>query len=59
MTRVDEGLANEERRSEQVVINLQEELSPGVYVVMWRILSIDTHATEGFFVFGYAPETQP
>lgn len=57
--RVDAGLANDEQRSEEVVIELQDDLAPGVYVVMWRILSIDTHGTQGSYVFEYAPQAQP
>lgn len=57
--RVDAGLANDEQRSEEVVIELQDDLAPSVYVVMWRILSIDTHGTQGSFVFEYAPQAQP
>jgi len=28
-----------------------EPLAPGVYKVVWRAVSVDTHATEGAFVF--------
>lgn len=30
-------------------------LSPGVYRVIWRVLSVDTHVTEGDFTFRIAP----
>ena len=58
-TRVDVGLANDERKSEEIVIALEEGIAAGYYVVMWRILSVDTHGTQGFYVFEYAPQTQP
>jgi methionine-rich copper-binding protein CopC len=28
-----------------------ETLAPGVYTVAWRVVSVDTHVTEGDFVF--------
>lgn len=30
-------------------------LAPGVYKVMWKILSVDTHRTQGSFSFTVAP----
>jgi methionine-rich copper-binding protein CopC len=30
-------------------------LAPGTYRVMWRVLSVDTHVTEGDFTFEVAP----
>jgi hypothetical protein len=30
-------------------------LSPGSYKVVWRVLSVDTHTTEGSFNFSVAP----
>lgn len=30
-------------------------LPPGVYRVIWRVLSVDTHVTEGDFVFQILP----
>lgn len=30
-------------------------LSPGTYKVIWRVLSVDTHVTEGTFTFRIAP----
>jgi copper resistance protein C len=30
-------------------------LSPGSYKVVWRVLSVDTHTTEGSFSFSVAP----
>jgi len=30
-------------------------LPPGTYRVIWRVLSIDTHVTEGDYKFGVAP----
>lgn len=34
-----------------VTITASEALAPGHYVVMWRVLSADTHVIDGHFVF--------
>ena len=52
--RADDGLATTARTTTEVVIRLKPGLAPGAYVVMWRVLSIDTHTTQGFFVFSVA-----
>jgi methionine-rich copper-binding protein CopC len=31
------------------------ELRPGGYRVIWRVVSVDTHVTEGAFTFKVAP----
>jgi copper resistance protein C len=31
------------------------KLAPGTYRVVWRVLSVDTHATEGDYTFEVAP----
>lgn len=54
--RADDGLVTTARTSPEIVIRMKPDLEPGTYVVMWRVLSIDTHTTEGFFVFHYEPE---
>lgn len=45
-----EAHAVEGTRSE-VVLELADELVPGHYVVMWRVLSEDTHIIDGHIVF--------
>jgi methionine-rich copper-binding protein CopC len=30
-------------------------LAPGTYRVMWRVISVDTHQTEGAFTFTIGP----
>jgi methionine-rich copper-binding protein CopC len=52
--RADAGLATPARTSARVVLRVKADLRPGAYVVMWRVLSIDTHTTQGFYVFTYA-----
>lgn len=39
------------RTAETVSLTLEPELAAGVYVVMWRVLPVDTHTTQGFFTF--------
>lgn len=34
-----------------VILTFAEPLAPGHYVVMWRVLSVDTHVVDGQFVF--------
>jgi hypothetical protein len=38
----------------QLVVSLPQ-LAPGTYRVTWRVLSIDTHVTDGDFTFDVAP----
>lgn len=38
----------------EVTLLFAEPLSPGTYVVVWRVLSVDTHASEGHLVFEVA-----
>jgi len=42
--------------TELVALALAEELQPGAYVVMWRVLSADGHNKEGFLTFNYQPQ---
>jgi methionine-rich copper-binding protein CopC len=53
--RADQGISNTTRTSTDVVVRLKPNIDPGAYVVMWRVLSIDTHTTQGFYVFVLAP----
>jgi methionine-rich copper-binding protein CopC len=52
--RADAGVANTERSSTDISVRLKD-LQPGAYVLMWRALSVDTHTTQGSFVFIYTP----
>ncbi|MBE3598374.1 MAG: copper resistance protein CopC [Limnochordaceae bacterium] len=51
--RADAGLGTKASPSASVTIRLKPGLKPGAYVVMWRVLSVDTHPTQGFVVFVY------
>ncbi len=52
--RLDTGILNEEKQSATITLDLKEDLVPSTYVVMWRLLSIDTHTTGDFTFFTYA-----
>lgn len=53
--RADMGVSTDERTSTEVVLPLTTDLEPGPYVVMWRVISADTHPVQGFYTFVYAP----
>jgi methionine-rich copper-binding protein CopC len=53
--RADQGISNTTRTTTDVTVKLKPDLDPGAYVVMWRVLSIDTHTTQGFYVFVFTP----
>jgi len=40
---------------EQFEMHLAEPLAPGSYVLVWRLLSVDTHVIEEFITFTVAP----
>jgi copper resistance protein C len=52
--RADMGLAATEDLAKSVTITLKEDLAPGAYVAMFRVLSGDTHIVEGFITFEIA-----
>ena len=56
--RSDEGLVDPEPRADEVTIALRADLEPGAYVVMWRVLALDGHPTQGHAVFVVAPTDQ-
>ena len=57
--RLDTGILNEEKQSSTITLGLKEELAPSTYVVMWRLLSIDTHTTGDFTFFTYTSPVEP
>ncbi len=57
--RLDTGIQNAEKQSTTITLGLKEGLMPGTYVVMWKLLSIDTHATEDFTFFTYKAAETP
>lgn len=53
--RADTGIMTNEDASTIITLGLKEDLSPGIYLVMWRVLSVDTHITQGSFLLEYRP----
>jgi methionine-rich copper-binding protein CopC len=49
--RVDQGKAQVDPGSRTVLSIGLKALPPGAYKVFWKVLSVDTHATEGNFSF--------
>ena len=53
--RVDGGTAEVSPASPTMLQVSLKTLGPGTYRVKWRVLSVDTHVTEGNFTFRVAP----
>lgn len=53
--RADLGAEADGRTSAELTLPLRADLDATHYVVMWRVLSTDTHTTQGFFTFSVAP----
>ena len=53
--RVDGGTAEVSPASPTMLQVPLKTLGPGTYRVKWRVLSVDTHVTEGNFTFRVAP----
>jgi copper resistance protein C len=49
--RVDAGDAQVDARDQTLLHASLKPLPPGTYKVMWRVVSVDTHKTEGSFSF--------
>jgi methionine-rich copper-binding protein CopC len=52
---VDKGDAQVDPAARKQLHVSLSPLSPGTYKVIWRVLSVDTHVTEGDFTFRVAP----
>lgn len=48
-------LVSEGATIDELALRFKEPLPAGHYVVMWRVLSVDTHVTQGFFMFSVIP----
>jgi len=55
--RVDEGVEAGPSVTRELAVKLPATLAPGVYLVQWRVLSIDSHRTTGKFTLTYDPGT--
>jgi methionine-rich copper-binding protein CopC len=53
--RVDSGDASVDRADARLLQVSLPQLPAGMYRVMWRVLSVDTHVSEGQFSFEIAP----
>lgn len=53
--RVDNGDPKVDANDARVLRVSLPELPPGNYLVKWRVLSVDTHVSEGEFTFDVAP----
>ncbi len=49
--RADAGLETSASEAALVKLKLKANLRSGIYVVMYRVLSVDTHITQDFFTF--------
>lgn len=54
--RADAAVSTTARTTTDITLRLKPDPQPGVYVVMWRVLSIDTHTTQGFHIFILLPK---
>jgi methionine-rich copper-binding protein CopC len=54
--RVDTGLSAGPEVTQELAVMLPETLPPGLYLVQWRVLSIDSHRTTGNFTLTYDPQ---
>ncbi len=52
---VDKGNKEVDRGDKTLLRISVPQLPPGIYRVIWRVLSVDTHVTEGDFTFEVAP----
>jgi copper resistance protein C len=52
--RVDDGKASLDARDATILEARLKPLAPGTYKVIWRVVSVDTHATDGDFTFRVA-----
>jgi methionine-rich copper-binding protein CopC len=53
--RIDKADAQVDRADATLLSVSVPKLAPGTYRVKWRVLSVDTHVTEGDFTFDVAP----
>jgi copper resistance protein C len=54
--RADDGLTTNVSRAARLEIKLKPNLTAGWYVVMWKVLSVDTHTGDDSIVFRYKPD---
>ena len=52
---VDRGDSHVDSADPTVITTTVSALPPGTYRVVWRVVSVDTHVTEGDFIFEVSP----
>jgi copper resistance protein C len=57
--RVDTGLVNTSAQSEKVTIALKPNLKPGVYIIAWKVIAVDTHTTSDAIHFHFDGAAMP
>jgi methionine-rich copper-binding protein CopC len=53
--RVDRGDGAVDAHDPRLLTTSLQPLGPGTYTVVWRVVSVDTHATSGDYTFTVAP----
>jgi copper resistance protein C len=56
VARADDGLLTNAPTAARLEVKLKPNLTAGWYVVMWKVLSVDTHTSDDSIVFRYNPE---
>ena len=54
-SRADDGLLTSVAIAAKLEVKLKAKLRAGWYVMMWKVLSVDTHNSSDYFVFEYRP----
>lgn len=54
-SRADDGLLTSATVAAKLEVKLKAKLVAGWYVMMWKVLSVDTHNSSDYFVFEYRP----
>ena len=47
----EDAAATDPKDRKQLVLPLKQPLAPGLYHVRWRVVSVDSHKTQGDFTF--------
>lgn len=53
--RVDTGMAEGPAITQELIVRLPATLPAGLYLIQWRVLSVDSHRTTGRFTLTYTP----
>lgn len=53
--RVDSGMSEGPAITQELIVRLPATLPGGLYLIQWRVLSVDSHRTTGRFTLTYTP----